>query len=566
MFNNDLFKNKLLVQFLFLLLSISGCQRFVQGSQLTNNQLPTQTGSLQLTEILPEQTNEIQLPEENHDQIDVNSWWISDSIPESIKIELQFANQTLALEAKNQAVFWIDEEQKLGNLNPIYEKIFVVSTPLTSLLFEINWEDISDIWHSENKNLSYKIWVDAVDLPILEKIFGSIYSSNLLISSGLPEVCNTEICIRIQDFSNIGPKWRVIPVNGASPLYKDFELNSYPLVYQLFLSQNPNFQPEINQNITSIKPIINYNKSKLTSVLMTGTTALVRNIALNIEEYGLLYPGENISQILSSANFTHISNEVPFYSECPPGKPLRVEMRFCSDPAYIDLFEYSGVDIIELTGNHLLDWGPAAFQETLELYKKAGFSVYGGGMNESAAKQPLIIKHNGNSIVFIGCNVTGPDNNWATSNRPGASKCDMKFLTEQIRNFRQQGILPIVTFQDYEFEDFDPVKLVRDDFWAAAEAGAVIVSGSQAHFPQGIDEVNGAFIHYGLGNLFFDQMATWLRKATIDFHYFYDGRYVNTTIVPIINENYGQPRLMDQDEANRFLNTIYQHSYFYSKE
>jgi poly-gamma-glutamate synthesis protein (capsule biosynthesis protein) len=142
----------------------------------------------------------------------------------------------------------------------------------------------------------------------------------------------------------------------------------------------------------------------------------------------------------------------------------------------------------------------------------------------------------------------------------------MKLLTDQIRDLRDQGILPIVTFQDHEFEDFDPVKLVKNDFWAAAEAGAVIVSGSQAHFPQGIDLVNGAFVHYGLGNLYFDQMATWLRKATIDFHYFYDGRYINSSIVPIINENSGQPRLMDSEEANRFLATIYQHSFYYPNE
>ena len=34
----------------------------------------------------------------------------------------------------------------------------------------------------------------------------------------------------------------------------------------------------------------------------------------------------------------------------------------------------------------------------------------------------------------------------------------------------------------------------------------------------------------------------------------------------LLNENFGQPRLMNQDEASKFLEIIYQHSFYYSKE
>ena len=40
-----------------------------------------------------------------------------------------------------------------------------------------------------------------------------------------------------------------------------------------------------------------------------------------------------------------------------------------------------------------------------------------------------------------------------------------------------------------------------------ADAGAVIVSGSQSHVPLQMEFYKGAFIHYGLGNLFFGQMG-----------------------------------------------------------
>ena len=103
---------------------------------------------------------------------------------------------------------------------------------------------------------------------------------------------------------------------------------------------------------------------------------------------------------------------------------------------------------------------------------------------------------------------------------------------------------------------------MRTDFYSLADAGAVIVSGSQAHFPQGIDFVKNSFIHYGLGNLFFDQMDNWLRKSSVDIHYFYKGKYINTELIPIINEDFGQPRLMTDEESSNFLKKMYEYSFY----
>jgi len=85
-------------------------------------------------------------------------------------------------------------------------------------------------------------------------------------------------------------------------------------------------------------------------------------------------------------------------------------MRFCADPSYIEVFKLIGVDVVELTGNHLLDWGPEAFLETLTIYQTNGFDTYGGGKNPEEAQKPLILDHNGNQIAFLGCNLPGPEN------------------------------------------------------------------------------------------------------------------------------------------------------------
>ena len=54
-------------------------------------------------------------------------------------------------------------------------------------------------------------------------------------------------------------------------------------------------------------------------------------------------------------------------------------MRFCSDPRYIELLRDVGTDIIELSGNHNLDWGPEAARRSLDMYRKRGWKWFAGG-------------------------------------------------------------------------------------------------------------------------------------------------------------------------------------------
>ncbi len=99
-----------------------------------------------------------------------------------------------------------------------------------------------------------------------------------------------------------------------------------------------------------------------------------------------------------------------------------------------------------------------------------------------------------------------------------------------------------------------------------AQAGALIVSGSQAHMPAAMEFNSGSFIHYGLGNLFFDQMSHMMpdgsviydtRNVFVDRHIFYAGRYIGTELLTYIIEDYARPRLMTQAERVKFLSAMF---------
>jgi len=276
----------------------------------------------------------------------------------------------------------------------------------------------------------------------------------------------------------------------------------------------------------------------------------------------LTYPAQDVGELLREADLTHISNEVPFVQDCPFPDPVQPDMRFCSDPRYIELLEAVGTDIVELTGDHFGDWGAEAMFYTLDLYDQSGWPYYGGGADLDQGRRALTVEHNGNRLAFIGCNAKGGGFAGAGPNSPGAVACDAPWMHSEIDRLAGMGYLPIATFQHFEYYTYAALPNQQRDFRGMATAGAVIVSGSQAHQPQAIEFTNGSLIHYGLGNLFFDQfdISEETRKAFVDRHVFYAGRHISTELLTIYFVDYARPRLMTTEERSQLLVEVFEAS------
>lgn len=496
----------------------------------------------------------------------VDTIWIDPEIGNHYYIEGLSIPDSYLVEEKENTNFWIEKVPNVAqDTKIIYEEFFVLSVPFVNQTMNVSYETLVNIWTRDTTTKNQVLWIFPDDEKTLEKIFNKKPGNQVISSLAKPDLCEIDNCWKLENFRKADPEWRIISIDDQSPLNPDFDSGNYQLVFRIYLNRNENIKEDIDLPFFNEKQT-NFDQDLLTSILLTGTTALVRNTASQIELFGLDFPSKNLRNIFAPIDIIHVSNEVPFYSQCPPATPVRKEMRFCSTPAYIDVFKLMGVDVVELTGNHLLDWGPEAFLETLTLYQENGIQTYGGGRTIEEAEKPLVVTHNGNKIAFLGCNLPGPENNWVSDERPGSLACDLDELAERIVTLREQGVNPIFTFQHNEFNTFRATQQMREDFWRMAHAGAVIVSGSQAHYPQGIDFVDSSFIHYGLGNFLFDQMYTYWGMATIDVHYFYDNQYINTLQYPIINENYGQPRLMNEEEASLLFEKIYNNSFYYLAE
>jgi hypothetical protein len=449
--------------------------------------------------------------------------------------------------------------------------IYALVAPFPTVTDGVTSDDLKAAWHGSSSGsfANHPLWMTDSTLAAFTALWGAPADGAVKTAPAdqlVDDAWKNLPSWGIVPFESLDPKWKVLTVDGQSPIRKDFDATKYPLQITFALQGGRSSSLPL--------PSSNRDPSKLTTLIMTGTTSLVNGIAYQMEVKGMDYPAQDIGDVLRQADILHVSNKTSFAPNCPPPDPNQNWPR-CSEPKYIQLLVDVGVKVVELTGPHILDSGVSPFLYTLNLYKQNNIQYYGGGADLAEARQPLLIENHGNKIAFIGCNDGEPPRPLATDNTPGANPCDYKQLAVEIGQLRAQGYLPIVTFQ-YK-ESFSPDLIMSWQvaaFQQVVDDGAVIVSGSQSHVPLKMEFYKGAFIHYGLGNFFYDQMGNQPPDPTnpriplqpaqrwefIDRHVFYDNRYISTELLTAMLEDYARPRPMTPDERAAFLTAYFGYS------
>ena len=256
----------------------------------------------------------------------------------------------------------------------------------------------------------------------------------------------------------LSPAWSVISVDGQHPLTG----GAGPLVVALCG--------------TSGAPVRNIDPTHLTTLVMSGTTALTGRTAERIDTNGIADTIRYIRPFFAGADLVHVSNEVAFVKGCKP-RTGQKELIFCSRDRYIELLEALHTKLIELTGSHLVDYGERSLERTIEMYEQRGWTWFGGGRTQLDATTPKIVEDHGNRLAFVGCNAV----NWwikAIRQGPGTANCDWPRMAWQIQDLRRRGFVPIATVQHRELRTHAPPPDLVRDLRGLAEAGAAFVLGS----------------------------------------------------------------------------------------
>jgi len=444
-----------------------------------------------------------------------------------------------------------------------FQRVYAVGVPFDTAMDGITLFELRAIWSVGTPSISgyTKLLMTDATQKMMTTLWGQPLQATVTISNQqelAAELWKTTDSLAIVPFEEVEPRLKVLKVDGISPIDRPMDVENYGLTVKYYLTGSEDarklLQPEIELLKASI-PATNRDESKMTVVMMTGTTALARVTLKKIELNGYEYPIDQVKDWFLSADLRHVSNEVSFMEGCEYTDAFT--MQFCSKPDQIKVLENIGVNVVESTGNHLNDYPGDAFAKTLKMYQDRGWLSFGGGINEEAALQPATTEINSNKIAFIGCNPVGFETDWATDTRAGSANCDYEWMNRKISELKSEGYVVITTFQAWEIDRQMFDEYYRTIFKDAANAGADIVQGSQAHVPMGFEFVNGSLIHYGLGNFLFDQMEPHNIREFYDRHIIYNGKYISTELLTATLTDWSRPVPMNEKQRQSFLEELF---------
>lgn len=496
---------------------------------------------------------------------DTYTFAFDDSVPSDIRdmvvdglgeLKLGDVRRFEFVEKKSDILLSKNQEEGMIEL---FSKNFIPVAHLYSLEDDISKDSLKkfNIFMLDSKYEKYLESQYSVDIEILE-------SKEQLVE----KLADSDKNIALVEFDDLDVDMKILDVDSKN--FLDDENGSIPISFFAKL-KNPEdlfIVDVVKKNVGSTDS--KFNREKLVKVNMSGVVAISRGLALKMDSLkSTTYPADEIGEFLANADLTHVSNEVSFV----PGCKVYSGMRFCSRPEYIDVLKKSGVDIVELTGNHNNDFGSKYSKESIKIYTDLGMRYFGGGLDDVDASKILYEEVKGTKIAFMGYNYYDTMLKTlalAGEERSGANSFSEEKMQSDIETARKNADIVIVDFQFQECYSYPSSDVIfpicykplsspdqKGVFKKAIDMGADIVVGTQAHQPQTFELYKDGVIFYGLGNLFFDQ-SIWIgtRQGLVLSHYFYEGKHIQTNVVPIYMEKDLKVRLATESQGDLLMKLL----------
>jgi len=170
-------------------------------------------------------------------------------------------------------------------------------------------------------------------------------------------------------------------------------------------------------------------------------------------------------------------------------------------PEAIEGFVVGGFDVAGMANNHVLDFGPDALKDTMELIRANGMQYVGAGDNDEQASRPAFIERAGVKVGLLAFEENEFCN--ATRTTPGSSPYRPGPNGQIIRQTRDECDLLVVFVHGSSERCPIPSPRTIRDFRSFIDAGADAVIGHHAHTVQGMELYHGKPIVFNLGNFLF---------------------------------------------------------------
>jgi len=303
------------------------------------------------------------------------------------------------------------------------------------------------------------------------------------------------------------------------------------------------FKASVEQNTDSIERI---------KMICCGDTGPVRKLEKIVIENGPDHILKEVRPILNRGDIVFANLEAPFSER---GKPLDRIPVFRLNPKSFEIVSTANINVVSLANNHMFDYGPDAFIDTLNILKTHKIYHFGAGLSINEALEPSILTIKGLKFGFIG--FREKEDSFYDDNGVITPQIEKKLVIDRIKTLRNQVdwlVLSLHFGWEYVFYPA-PIDVARCHSFI--DAGADLIIGHHPHYPQGLEIYRNKLIIYSLGNFIWDQNFAGHTNSSYLLEIDILGKSIqNVIVIPFEMDRKYILKIRKDEDNLRFINDI----------
>jgi poly-gamma-glutamate synthesis protein (capsule biosynthesis protein) len=224
-----------------------------------------------------------------------------------------------------------------------------------------------------------------------------------------------------------------------------------------------------------------------------------------------------------------------------------------TNPTIPGILKESGVGLVGLANNHMMDYTVTGLRDTLKAFREAQLPVVGAGLKQDA-ERAFVLKAHGIRVALLAFTDVVPTNYDATETKLGiASSKDETVLVDALKRARAQADYVILMIHWGGQGGHLVTPRQRQLARVIAEAGCDVVVGMHPHVLQGIEYFGKVPVFYSIGNFAFPSGRPDARESMIVRLTFGTPGLESVEIIPAQISPQGSPHIAMGDEGQGIL-------------
>ena len=219
---------------------------------------------------------------------------------------------------------------------------------------------------------------------------------------------------------------------------------------------------------------------------------------------------EVLDDVAPDVRIVNLETSITRADEFAPAKTVHYRM----SPENLRSLGVARPDVCTLANNHVLDFGSAGLEETLDVLSAAGLAAAGAGRDLDEARRPAAVPLEDGTRVLVfsvGMASSGIPTHWAAVRDragvalvPEASRAAAQHVIEQVEEHRRPGDLVVVSVHMGSNWGYEVPRGQTQFAHALIDGGVHVVHGHSSHHPRPLEVYRDRAILYGCGDLIND--------------------------------------------------------------